>query len=180
MRLIVALIATFVGIGLTYAQQPMYVVGGKVVESIDDIPHENIERIDVLPADEATIAEWGSAAHEGVIIVTLRYDTPARFSAEGFDNFTDYLANTVVWSDKMSAERVSLRIVVGTDGRATIGEVLQATSRNFLRRVERAIEQAPLWSPAMRDGTPVESIQLVNLLLPRGKSLPVEHAVIMI
>lgn len=80
----------------------------------------------------------------------------------------------------MSAERVSLRIVVGADGRATIGEVLQATSRNFLRRVERAIEQAPLWSPAMRDGTPVESIQLVNLLLPKGKSLPVEHAVIMI
>ncbi len=180
MRLITALMAILIGIGTSHAQRPMYVVAGKVVESIDDIPHENIERIDVLPADDSTIAEWGSAAHEGVIIVTLRYDTPASFNVEGFDNFTDYLADTVVWSDKMSAERVSLRIVVDAEGRAIISEVLQSTSRNFLRRVEQAIERAPRWSPAMRDGKAIESIHLVNLLLPKGKSLPVEPAVIVI
>lgn len=180
MRTLLALILSIIGIGTLYAQKPMYIVGGKVVESIDDIPHENIERIDVLPADEATIAEWGSAAHEGVIIVTLRYDTPATFNAEGVDNFTDYLANAVAWSDKMAAERVSLRIKVDCEGRATIEEVLQATSRPFLKRVQRAINEAPLWSPAMRDGVAVESIHLVNLLLPKGKRLPEEHAVIFI
>lgn len=178
MRRVVALIILSVCFNMASAQQPMYVVGGRVVDSIEDIPHENIERIDVLPADDETIAQWGLGASEGVIIVTLRYDTPAIFAAEGYNNFTDYLAHTVKWSDNNPAERVSLRLHIEASGRATISEVLQATSRNYLKRVERAIEEAPLWSPAMRDGVAVESIQLVNLQLPEGKSIPLEPAVI--
>jgi hypothetical protein len=178
MRRVVALIILSVCFNMASAQQPMYVVGGRIVDSIEDIPHENIERIDVLPADDETIAQWGLGASEGVIIVTLRYDTPASFAAEGYNNFTDYLAHTVKWSDNNPAERVSLRLHIEASGRATISEVLQATSRNYLKRVERAIEEAPLWSPAMRDGVAVESIQLVNLQLPEGKSIPLEPAVI--
>jgi hypothetical protein len=178
MRRVVALIILSVCFNMASAQQPMYVVGGRVVDSIEDIPHENIERIDVLPADDETIAQWGLGASEGVIIVTLRYDTPASFAAEGYNNFTDYLAHTVKWSDNNPAERVSLRLHIEASGRATISEVLQATSRNYLKRVERAIAEAPLWSPAMRDGVAVESIQLVNLQLPEGKSIPLEPAVI--
>lgn len=178
MRRVVALIILSVCFNMASAQQPMYVVGGRVVDSIEDIPHENIERIDVLPADDETIAQWGLGASEGVIIVTLRYDTPASFAAGGYNNFTDYLAHTVKWSDNNPAERVSLRLHIEASGRATISEVLQATSRNYLKRVERAIAEAPLWSPAMRDGVAVESIQLVNLQLPEGKSIPLEPAVI--
>lgn len=178
MRRVVALIILAVCFNIASAQKPMYVVGGRVVDSIENIPHENIERIDVLPADDDTIAQWGLGASEGVIIVILRYDTPASFAAEGYNNFTDYLAHTVKWSDNNPAERVSLRLVVDSEGRATISEVLQATSRNYLKRVERAIDEAPLWSPAMRDGVAVESIQLVNLQLPVGKSIPLEPAVI--
>ena len=178
MRRVVALIILSVCFNMASAQQPMYVVGGRVVDSIEDIPHENIERIDVLPADDETIAQWGLGASEGVIIVTLRYDTPASFAAEGYNNFTDYLAHRVKWSDNNPAERVSLRLHIEASGRATISEVLQATSRNYLKRVERAIEEAPQWSPAMRDGVAVESIQLVNLQLPEGKSIPLEPAVI--
>lgn len=162
------------------AREPLYVVNGEVVATIEGIPHEDIESIDVLPANEETIALWGLEASEGVILVTLRYDTPARFSAEGRNNFTDYLATTVKWGDKMPAERVSLRIKVECDGRATVSEVLQSTSRQFLKRVQKAIANAPLWSPATRDGKAVESIVLVNLQLPEGKELPVERAVIIL
>jgi hypothetical protein len=158
----------------------MYVVGGKVVDSIDDIPHENIERIDVLPADEQTIAMWGSGASEGVILVTLRFDVPATFSYGEYNNFTDYLAHNVKWSDKNPAERVSLRVVVDAEGRATVSEILEATSRSYLKRVERAIQQSPQWHPATKDGKAVESIHLVNLLLPEGKTLPVERSVIIL
>lgn len=158
----------------------MYVVNGVVAESIDHIPHEDIESIDVLPADEQTIACWGEAAGEGVILVRLRYDTPARFSAEGFDNFTDYLASRVKWSEQMGVARISLRLAVGIDGRARVTEVLQATSRQLLRRVERAIEESPLWSAAMRDGKAMETIHLVNLQLPLGEEMPVEQAVIIL
>ena len=161
-----------------YAYKPLYVVNGAVVDSIEHIPHENIERIDNLPADEESIAQWGLGASEGVILVTLRYDTEARFSHNGYNNFTDYLASTVRWEDTMSAERVSLRIVVDTSGKAVISEVISSSSKQFLKRVMKAIDQAPLWTPAQRDGVSVESLHLVNLQLPKGKSMPREMGVI--
>lgn len=163
-----------------YAQQPMYVVNGQVVDNIDNIPHEAIERIDVLPANEETIAKWGSGAGEGVIIVRLRYDQEASFCYEDFTSFTDYLALRVRWDENMPAECVSLRIVVDTQGSTSIVEVLESTSRQFLKRVERAISEAPKWQPAMRDGMAMESTHLVNLLLPKGKELPDEHVVILL
>ena len=161
-----------------FAYKPLYVVNGEVVESIEHIPHENIERIDNLPADEETIATWGLGASEGVILVTLRFDTEARFSHDEYKNFTDYLASTVRWDDTMSAERVSLRIVVDTSGKATINEVIASSSKQFLKRVTKAIDTAPLWTPAERSGTPVESLHLVNLQLPKGKHMPREMGVI--
>ena len=162
-----------------FGYKPLYVVNGVVVDSIDDIPHENIEHIDNLPANEETIAEWGLEASEGVIIVTLRYDTEARFSYGGYNNFTDYLASTVRWDDTMSAERVSLRINVDNTGRATISEVIASSSKQFLKRVTKAIDTAPLWIPAERSGAPVESQHLVNLQLPKGKHLPREMGIIL-
>ena len=161
-----------------YAYKPLYVVGGEVMDSIEHIPHEDIESIDNLPANEETIAKWGMGASEGVILVTLRYDKRATFSHEGFDNFTEYLASTVNWNDTMTAERISLRIMVDSSGRATINEVISSTSKQFLKRVTRAIESAPLWSPAERNGVTIESLHLVNLQLPKGKSIPKEIGII--
>lgn len=160
------------------AREPLYVVNGTRVTTIEDIPHEDIERIDVLPANEETIATWGMEASEGVILVTLRYNNAALFSSEGFDNFTDYLTHFTRWSDTHPAERVSLRIKVDIEGRATIAEVLESTSRQLLKSVSRAIAKSPRWSPATRHGKAVESIHLVNLKLPTNKELPVEPAVI--
>lgn len=159
------------------AREPLYVVNGTVVETIENIPQEDIESIDILPADDDTIARWGDNASEGVILIRLIYDTPACHQTE-YNTFTTYLAHNVKWDEQMPAERVSLRLKIDTEGRASILEVLQSTSRQFLKRVERAIAEAPRWSPAMRDGKPVDSVALVNLQLPEGKSLPMEHAVI--
>ena len=166
--------------GVVSAQRPLYVVNGTVVESIEDIPQEDIESIDTLPADEESIAKWGLGASEGVIIVTLRYDTPAAFSHDGITNFTNYLAKHVKWSSNMPAERVSLRLTIQEDGKAVINEVLDATSRQYLKRVTKAIATSPLWQPATRNGKRVESQTLVNLQLPIGKELPREHAVIIL
>ena len=176
-RWVIAILSTLCSIA-AYAYKPLYVVNGVVVDSIEHIPHENIERIDNLPADEATIAKWGLEASEGVILVTLRYDTEAYFNHDNYNNFTEYLASTVRWDDTMSAERVSLRLVVDSNGKATISEVIDSSSKQFLKRVTKAINDAPLWSPAERNGAPVESLHLVNLQLPKGKSMPREMGVI--
>lgn len=174
--MIISLLCTTIAV----AQQPMYVVNGVVVDGIEHIPQSDIESIDVLPADEDTIAQWGLAASEGVIMVRLVYDTPATFSAEGIDNYTSYLATKVNWSDKMPAERVSLRIAVGEDGVAHVSEVLDSTSRQFLKRVTKAIASSPNWVAATRDGRPISTLHLVNLQLPVGKSLPREQYVIIL
>lgn len=162
------------------AHAPLYVVNGVVVESIEHIPHENIESIEMLPADEETVAKWGIEASDGVIVVQLRYDTPASFSAAGYDSFTTYLSKSVKWSDNMEVARVSLRLRVDAEGRASISEVLQATSRQLLNRVEKAIARAPLWSAAQRNGKAVESIVLINLQLPEGRKLPTERGIILL
>lgn len=177
MRTLLTLLTLFCASTL-WAQQPLYVVNGEIVESISDIPQEDIESIDVLPADEETIAEWGLAASEGVIVVRLKYDTPATFNAEGYSNFTTYLAQHIKWSDNMPAERASLRLCITADGAIEIVEVLDTTSRQFLKRVTKAIESAPRWQPAMRDGKAIESLQLVNIQLPLGKELPKDPYVI--
>ncbi|MBO5894693.1 MAG: TonB-dependent receptor [Alistipes sp.] len=170
MRTVIALLATILLTATPLlAREPLYVVNGAIVPSIKHIPHEDIERIDVLPADEDTIAKWGPDASDGVILVTLRYDTPASFSHGDYDNFTNYLADHIKWGDTMPTERVSLRIVVTKEGKATISEVLEATSLEFLRKVRKAICIAPLWSPAERNGATVESTHLVNIQLPKGK-----------
>ena len=59
LSLIAALLLTF---GALSAREPLYVVNGAVVATIENIPHEDIERIDVLPADEESIAKWGVEA----------------------------------------------------------------------------------------------------------------------
>lgn len=165
-------------VAVAAAHEPMYIVNGEVMASIDHIPHEDIASIDVLPADEEAIARWGQAASDGVYVVRLRYDTPARFVAEGVTNFSDYLARHVGWEASMPAERVSMRVLVDSEGVATIGEVLQSTSRQFFKRVARAVAEAPRWTPAMRDGEAVESLHLVNIQLPVGKELPIEPGII--
>lgn len=162
------------------AQQPLYVVNGKIVDGIEHIAQSDIESIDVLPADEDTIAQWGMAASEGVIMVRLVYDTPATFSAEGIDNYTTYLSKHVKWGVNMPAERVSLRVTIDTEGVAHVTEVLDSTSRQFLKRVTKAISEAPHWQPAVRDGSPIESLHLVNLQLPVGKDIPAEQFVIIL
>ncbi|MDE6865117.1 MAG: TonB-dependent receptor plug domain-containing protein, partial [Alistipes sp.] len=61
------------------AQQPLYIVNGvPTTDNIAQIPPEDIERIETLPADEESIARYGEQASNGVVLVTLRYDEPAR------------------------------------------------------------------------------------------------------
>ena len=58
---------------------PLYIVNGVEMESVKHIEESNIEHIDQLEANEATVAKYGERANNGVIIVTLRYDKEAEF-----------------------------------------------------------------------------------------------------
>ena len=77
-QLILLFTLAFAGIFSAAAQDPIYVVNGQVVSDIRNIPPGDIESTEMLPADEQTIARYGTEASNGVILITLRYDTPAR------------------------------------------------------------------------------------------------------
>ena len=86
-----------------------------------------------------------------MILITLRYDTPARFP-EADGSFNDYISKQTDWDDSLPAARVVLRYKITTDGRTVPTDELEATDRRLRRRVIDAVEKAPRWQPAMRDG----------------------------
>jgi len=59
------------GGSITQSNEPLYVVDGVQVSSIDDIPADNIESIDVLK-DAASTAIYGARGANGVILVTTK------------------------------------------------------------------------------------------------------------
>lgn len=105
-QLILLFTLIFTGIFSAAAQDPIYVVNGQVVSDIRNIPPGDIESTEMLPADEQAIARYGTKASNGVILITLRYDTPARFP-EADGSFNDYISEQTDWDDSLPAARVS-------------------------------------------------------------------------
>lgn len=96
--------------------QPLYIVNGKETSEIRSIPPEDIENVEMLPADEETIARYGQRAAHGVMLITLRYDRPASFPADSA--FGSYIARQVRWDESEPTARVVLRYKI-TDRRPT-------------------------------------------------------------
>ena len=164
-------ILTLAGIFAAVAQEPIYVVNGEVVSDIRSIPPDDIESTEMLPVDEQAIARYGAGASNGVILVTLRYDTPARFP-DGEGSFNSYISKQIDWSDPLPAARVILRYKITPDGKTVLTDDLEVTDRRLKRRAVDAVEKAPRWQPAMRNGEPVESEGVLYVQLPEGKPLP--------
>lgn len=154
------------------AQQPLYIVNGvPTTENIARIPPEDIERIETLPADEESIARYGAEASNGVVLVTLRYDEPARFDADGL-TFGEYIAREVEWKADEPAARVILRYTITPEGRAVVTDELESTDSRLKRRVLKAVATAPAWQPAAKAGRPVASEGVLRIQLPEGKRMP--------
>lgn len=153
-------------------QQPLYIVNGvPTADGIAQIPPQDIERIETLPADEESIARYGAEASHGVVLVTLRYDEPARFDADGL-TFGEYIARKVEWKADEPAARIVLRYTVTPEGRAVVAAELESTDNRLKRRVLKAVEAAPAWQPATKAGRPVASEGVLRIQLPEGKRLP--------
>ena len=78
-QLILLFTLAFAGIFSAAAQDPIYVVNGQVVSDIRNIPPGDIESTEMLPADEQTIARYGTEASNGVILITC--DTTPRLAS---------------------------------------------------------------------------------------------------
>ena len=160
------------------SREPLYVVNGQIRESVSNIPEKNIESIETLPADERTIAQYGEKANNGVVIITLCYDKAAVFAPS--DNFSEYIASKVKWTENDPVARFVMRFTVNADGTLSEGKILQSTDKRFAKRVRSAFAAAPHWQPASKRGVAVESEHLLIVQLPKGKKLPKEPYIIML
>ncbi|MBQ3196775.1 MAG: TonB-dependent receptor [Alistipes sp.] len=159
---------------------PLYIVNGERMseEQVKGIHPKDIEDNHLLPADEQTIERYGHEAANGVVVITLRYDTPARFEIDGqTTNYSNYIADCVKWDDTDPVARIIISFKVKPDGTISDNDVLEATDKRLLRRIEKAMAEAPRWRPALKDGKGVETTHLLKVTLPKGRTMPRERVV---
>lgn len=161
-------------------RMPLYIVNGERMteEQVKDINPKDIVDNHLLPADEQTIERYGHEAANGVVVITLRYDTPARFEIDGqTTNYSNYIADRVKWDDTDPVARIIISFKVKADGTVGDNDVLEATDKRLLRRIEKAMAEAPRWQPALKDGKGVETTHLLKVTLPKGRTMPRERVV---
>jgi hypothetical protein len=151
---------------------PLYIVNGErwSEQQVKAIDPDDIVSEELLPADENSVARYGQEASNGVIIISLRYDTEARFEPEGRAvNPADYLAGQIKWEWPANpVARVVVRLRISAEGVATIAEVIDSTDKRFLKRVQKALSLMPRWTPARKAGKGVEYDYILRLTLPEG------------
>lgn len=176
------LVAAAVALPLSAQERrPVYIVNGERYEgdAFREIPPAEIERMEQLPADEQTIERYGSDASNGVILITLKYDSKAVFTADSL-SFDRYVARRIKWDATDPVARVVYRFKVQCDGSVVLTDLLESTDGRLRRKVVKAVEEAPRWSPATKDGRPVETEHVLRVQLPEGRAMPPERAVILL
>jgi hypothetical protein len=162
-------------------RMPLYIVNGKRVSQSEaqDISPRDIISEKMLPADEQTIAKYGAEASNGVVVITLRYDTPARFEIGGQEQrYSAYVAQQVKWGEFDPVARVIVAFKVGADGSVSLREVLESSDKRLLRRVEKVLASSPRWIPAKREGKGVDTDHVLRITLPEGRELPPEPVIL--
>ena len=162
-------------------RMPLYIVNGERMseEEVKEIDPKDIEDNHLLPADEQTIERYGHEAANGVVVITLRYDTEARFEVDGEEtNFSAYIARQIKWDPMDPIAQVVMKLEVGPDGVVSEKELLESSDRRLLKRIRSAIEQAPRWVAAQKDGKGITTQHILRITLPIGSKMPPKWAVI--
>ncbi len=164
------------------AQEPLYIVNGREISSDEfrKIDPEIIESIEPLDASDENISLYGNRASGGIMLITLKFDTPARFVRPDHKTFEEYVIDQVDWEESEPAARVSIRYTITTDGKIEDIEPLEVSDKRLLRRVVKAMENSPAWQPALKMGQRVAMRRVIRLQLPLGKELHPEPYIIIL
>lgn len=160
---------------------PLYIVNGERMseEDVKEIDPSDIVSNELLAVDEAVIEKYGHDAANGVVVITLRYDTPARFEVDGKEaKYSSYIAERVKWNEIDGVARVIMSFTVSGDGTVTEKEVLEATDRRLLSRIRKEMKLAPKWISAKKDGKGITTDHILRITLPIGRTMPRERAIL--
>ena len=114
-----------------------------------------------------------------MVVIVLRYDTPPRFEVGGEQTgYSRYVGRMVKWdAESDPVARVIIAFRVEADGSVTVRDVLEATDKRLCRRVLKAMEEAPRWQPALKEGEGVATDHVLRITLPEGRTLPREREI---
>ncbi len=177
LKYIFVIVAAFMSLHL-FAQNPIYIVNGEQRDDISSIPQEIIEKIETKEPSDEVIAKYGTEASNGVYIVTLKYDTPAKFSDD--TTIEQYLIDHVEWDENEQTARVVLRYNIVESGDLVVTEVLEATEKRLKRKILSALKSSPKWTPATKADKPVVVEDILSLQLPLGRKMPRERYTIIL
>ena len=106
-----------------------------------------------------------------MVVITLSYDTEASFTLNGKpQSYSNYIAEQVKWNEPNPAARVIISFTVNPDGTVSERNVLEATDRRLLKRIRKAMAEAPRWQPALKDGKGVSTQHVLRITLPKGRT----------
>ena len=162
-------------------RMPLYIVNGERMseEDVKEIDPSDIVSNELLAVDEAVIEKYGHDAANGVVVITLRYDTPARFEVDGEEaKYSSYIAERVKWNEIDGMARVIMSFTVSGDGTVTEKEVLEATDRRLLSRIRKEMKLAPKWISAKKNGKGITTDHILRITLPIGRTMPRERAIL--
>ncbi len=149
-------------------EDPLFIVNGKEVSKsvFENLSPEILDNITVLKDVEST-KQYGTRGDNGVIVVTLKCDTPPIFSTD--KTFKQYLHENIKWSDKEYLAKAYIKFTLKADGSTELIEI-DSDNNRFKRRVLKTFESAPKWlSPAMNMGKGVEVEYMEYINLPKNK-----------
>ena len=160
---------------------PIYIVNGERMDEDDvkAIHPDDIVSNELLNVDEKLIEKYGHDAANGVIVITLRYDTPAYFEENGEPtNFSQYIAERIKWKEIDGIARVVMSFTVDGDGVVKEKDVLESSDRRLLARIRKELEEAPRWVSAKKDGKGIETDHVLRITLPIGSTMPRERVIL--
>ena len=96
----------------------------------------------------------------------------ARLAAPPPPRFGNARARRVRGEAHDPAARVVLRYRITAEGQTIVEDELESTDNRLKRRVLKAVEEAPRWRPARKNGRAVESEGVLRIQLPEGKRMP--------
>ena len=110
--------------------------------------------------------------------VNSEHRIPVEYNINKPTSFSRFIADRVKWDETDPVARVIISFAVAADGSVEVKDILEATDRRLLRRIQKALDEAPKWIPALKDGEGVATDHVLRITLPKGRQLPRERVVL--
>jgi TonB family protein len=162
--------------------EPLYVVDGIITKEINQIPPQDIERIDVLK-DQSATAFYGNKAKNGVILITTKSKAYQYLDGDtqnvrpvsqdkvrnpeempefpgGEIGLSEFIKNRIVYPkralEKGIMGKVYVDFIISKSGKVTDAKVARGVDPNLDKEALRVVNTMPLWRPGRNDGELVD------------------------